>query len=51
MSWVKRQFAEADGADATRSPGVFSVEVSDEIQSMDVIFVHPCILLIAVAFP
>jgi hypothetical protein len=48
---VERKFAKADGMDATRSPGVFLVEVSDEIQRMDIVFIHPCVLFVAIALP
>jgi hypothetical protein len=51
MSQAKRKFAEMGSVNVTRSSGVFLVEVPDEIWSMDVIFVCPCVLLIAVAFP
>jgi hypothetical protein len=48
MSQVKRKFAELYGANVTRSPGMFLVEVLDEVWGMDIIFVmyfpHSCSL-------
>jgi hypothetical protein len=48
---VKRKFAEPNGTNATRSPGMFLVEVSDKLWGVNVVLIGLGIFLIAIALP